>query len=61
MRRMLVAPPGCLAIVFLFIRTARGANTTHELNREHGEFQHGDGWGAVYQQGSKVKVYRSMP
>ena len=28
---------------------ARGENELQERNRNFGQFQHGDGWGAVYQ------------
>lgn len=42
-----------------FIKMARGENELHERNPAPGEFQHGDGWGVVYEEDGKRRLYKS--
>jgi predicted glutamine amidotransferase len=58
---MIAAPFGVRGdrIIEPFVRMARGENALHEHNTALGEFQHPDGWGAVYKAGEVYKTHRS--
>lgn len=58
---MIAAPYGIPGkrIVKPFVRMARGRNALHEHNIALGEFDHPDGWGAVYKEGGSYEFYRS--
>jgi len=43
-----------------FRRMAQGLNALNELNTSLGEWIHGDGWGAVYEEAERLKVSRSV-
>jgi len=61
MCRMIAAPRGISGekIVEPFVRMARGENALHEHNTVLGEFQHPDGWGAVYETEGSYESYRN--
>ena len=62
MCRMIAAPHGVAGerIIEPFLRMARGENATHEHNKALGEFNHPDGWGAVYENGGSYESYLSV-
>ncbi len=62
MCRMIASLSGVLGdeVIAPFSRMAQGMNAFHELNQSLGKFAHPDGWGAVYKEDDKLRVYHNI-
>jgi len=59
---MVASPHGLngAGLIAPFSKMAQGMNALHERNRFPGEYDHHDGWGAVYETDGKLKVIRGI-
>jgi len=59
---MIAAPFGIDGekVIIPFSRMAQGKNILHEHNKRLGQFNHPHGWGAIYEEGGKLRACRRL-